>query len=288
MSSDILSVKDLSVRFGGIHALQNINFAIKSGSISAIIGPNGAGKTTVFNCLSGFYRATSGDIVFKPGEKSYLLRTLLGEKLHARDFLHPISLVQKLRYKMFGGSHLVAAYGLARTFQNIRLFGEMTVVENLLVAQHRHLKRGLLSGVFNTPAYRRSEEGAIKEAYAWLERLQLTPYANRLASELSYGLQRRLEIARAMCTGAKLLCLDEPAAGLNHRETAELSNLIKSLRDDFKATVLLIEHDMSLVMKISEHVVVLDHGQVIATGTPEQIKKDPKVLAAYLGEEETP
>lgn len=288
MTSHILTVKNLSVRFGGIHALQDINFEIKAGGISAIIGPNGAGKTTVFNCLSGFYRATSGDIFFSPEDKVYALKVLLGEKIHPADFLHPVTLLRKLRYKMFGGSHLVAAYGLARTFQNIRLFAEMTVVENLLVAQHRRLKRGLFAGVFNTPAYRRSEEHAIAEAYAWLERLQLTPYANRLASELSYGLQRRLEIARAMCTGAKLLCLDEPAAGLNHRETAELAGLIKSLRDDFNTTILLIEHDMSLVMKISDHVVVLDHGQVIASGTPDQIKKDPKVLAAYLGEEELP
>lgn len=288
MSTNILTVKNLSVRFGGIHALQDINFAIKSGSISAIIGPNGAGKTTVFNCISGFYRATSGDIFFAPDNKIYPLKMLLGEKMLPSDLIHPIKLFKKLRYKMFGGSHLVAVYGLARTFQNIRLFSEMTVIENLLVAQHRHLKRGLIAGVFNTPAYRRSEQRAIKEAYAWLERLQLTPYANRLASELSYGLQRRLEIARAMCTGAKLLCLDEPAAGLNHRETAELSELIKSLRDNFNTTVLLIEHDMSLVMKISDHVVVLDHGQVIATGTPEIVKKDPKVLAAYLGEEEIP
>ncbi len=286
MNQQILSVKDLSVRFGGIHALKNINFEIKRGSISAIIGPNGAGKTTVFNCLSGFYRATAGDIFFTPAEQSYVLRVLLGERLHASDFLHPIHLLKKLRYKMFGGSHLVASYGLARTFQNIRLFAEMTVVENLLVAQHRRLKRGLIAGVLNTPAYRRTENDAVKEAYAWLERLQLTPYANRLAAELPYGLQRRLEIARAMCTGAKLLCLDEPAAGLNHRETAELATLIKSLRDDFNTTILLIEHDMSLVMKISDHVVVLDHGEVIATGAPEQIKKDPKVLAAYLGEEE--
>jgi len=282
----LLTVRDLTMRFGGIIALNKVHFEVQKNSITALIGPNGAGKTTVFNCVTGFYKATEGQITLNDGAKQTDLRKVLGERFRWSDYINPPAFAERLYYKALGGSHRVALAGVARTFQNIRLFREMTVVENLLVAQHHHLDRNLLRGMLNTKGYRTSEKRALETAYYWLDVMNLTEDANRLAGDLPYGNQRRLEIARAMCIAPKLVCLDEPAAGLNPRETEDLSHLIRKLRNEHDVTVLLIEHDMGLVMGISEHIVVLDYGQVIASGTPTDIESNPKVLAAYLGSDE--
>ncbi|MBU3058126.1 ATP-binding cassette domain-containing protein [Pseudomonas indica] len=283
---NILTVDSLMMHFGGIKALNDVSLNIKRNSISALIGPNGAGKTTVFNCLTGFYKATGGSIQLHARGTTTDVIKVLGEPFRPDDFVKPRQLGSRLWYKMFGGTHLVNRAGLARTFQNIRLFKEMSVVENLLVAQHMWVNRNLLAGVLNTPGFRRAESQALDHAFYWLEVVDLVDCANRLAGELSYGQQRRLEIARAMCTRPQLICLDEPAAGLNPAETEALSAIIRRLRDEHDLTVLLIEHDMGMVMSISEHIVVLDHGVVIAAGAPEAIRNDPKVIAAYLGAEE--
>ncbi|MBB4821168.1 branched-chain amino acid transport system ATP-binding protein [Pseudomonas alcaligenes] len=287
MSDDnILSVERLMMHFGGIKALNDVSLDIKRNSISALIGPNGAGKTTVFNCLTGFYKATGGSIKLNARGTSTDVIKVLGEPFQATDFINPAQFGSRLWFKMFGGTHLVNRAGLARTFQNIRLFREMSVVENLLVAQHMWVNRNLLAGILNTPGFRRAEEDALNHAFYWLEVVDLVDCANRLAGELSYGQQRRLEIARAMCTRPQIICLDEPAAGLNPAETEALSRIIRKLRDEHELTVLLIEHDMGMVMSISDHIVVLDHGVVIAQGGPEAIRNDPKVIAAYLGADE--
>jgi branched-chain amino acid transport system ATP-binding protein len=279
----ILSVQGLSMRFGGIVALKDVSFEIQRGSISALIGPNGAGKTTVFNCLTGFYRASEGSISLHVEGGSHDLVKMLGQRFRPGDFLNPTRFASRLYYKMFGGSHQVARAGVARTFQNIRLFREMTAMENLLVAQHMQINRTPISGLLRSANFRSSEREAVERAFGWLKVFGLEQDANRLAGELSYGRQRRLEIARAMCTGPRLLCLDEPAAGLNPHETEELRDLLRSLRDHHGVTVLLIEHDMGMVMGVSDHVVVLDHGEVIAKGTPREVENDPAVLTAYLG-----
>ncbi|NQD84269.1 ATP-binding cassette domain-containing protein, partial [Enterobacter hormaechei] len=242
MNATILRVEHLMMHFGGIKALNDVNLEVQRGSITALIGPNGAGKTTVFNCLTGFYRASGGNILFNARNKTTNVIQVLGQKLQPGDWLSPAQLGQRLFYKMFGGTHLVNRAGLARTFQNIRLFREMSVVENLLVAQHMRVNRNLLAGVLNTPAYRRAENEALDRAFYWLEVVDLVDCANRLAGEMSYGQQRRLEIARAMCTGPEMICLDEPAAGLNPVETHKLSEIIRFLRDHHDITVLLIEH----------------------------------------------
>lgn len=283
--SSILEVQKLAVQFGGIRALEDVSFSIAKGSITAIIGPNGAGKTTVFNCLTGFYRSTKGSIFYHSQDNSYAIDQLLGLPFAVKDLANPLRLASKFFYKIFGGSHLVAKLGIARTFQNIRLFKQLSVIENLLIAQHCHLKRDIWSVTMRTKGFKKSEQKALDTALKWLEVVGLRGQENRLAGELAYGLQRRLEIARAMCTGAQLICLDEPAAGLNQIETQDLATLICRLRDEFKVTVAVIEHDMSLVMNISDHIVVLDHGVVIAAGEPQTIKQDPNVLKAYLGEE---
>lgn len=285
---NVLSVERLGMQFGGIRALHEVSFNIRRHSISALIGPNGAGKTTVFNCLTGFYRASSGRIQLNmdgAAQPTDVLK-ILGEPFQWTDAIRPKQLGSRLWYKLFGGVHLVNRAGLARTFQNIRLFREMSVVENLLVAQHLWLNRNLLAGIFNTAEFQRSERQALEQAFHWLELVDLADSANRLAGELSYGQQRRLEIARAMCTRPQLLCLDEPAAGLNPAETEALSGMIQNLRDRQNLSVLLIEHDMGMVMGISDQIVVLDHGEVIAEGTPTQIRQHPAVIAAYLGTDE--
>ncbi|WP_019363711.1 ABC transporter ATP-binding protein, partial [Pseudomonas asplenii] len=260
----ILSVEKLMMHFGGIKALSDVSLQVKRNSIFALIGPNGAGKTTVFNCLTGFYKASGGRIELNTRGRVTNVIQLLGESFRASDFVSPKHFVSRLYYKMFGGTHLVNRAGLARTFQNIRLFKEMSVLENLLVAQHMWVNRNLLAGILNTRGYRQAESDALDTAFYWLEVVDLVDCANRLAGELSYGQQRRLEIARAMCTRPQVICLDEPAAGLNPQETEALSAMIRLLRDEHDLTVVLIEHDMGMVMSISDHIVVLDHGNVIA------------------------
>ncbi|UJW77640.1 ABC transporter ATP-binding protein [Rhizobium sp. SL42] len=264
MNAPLLEINNVTMRFGGIIANRDVSFSVEKGAITALIGPNGAGKTTMFNCITGFYRASEGSIVLNGENGAQDIGDLV---------TRPIT----------GGSHLVTRAGIARTFQNIRLFKEMSVIENLLVAQHRATNNNMLSGIFGTPAFRRAERDAIDRAYFWLEQMSLLSDANRLAGELPYGRQRRLEIARAMCTYPRLICLDEPAAGLNPSETRELSDVIRSLCAEHELTVLVIEHDMGLVMSISDHIVVLDHGEVISDGTPAHVADDPAVVAAYLG-----
>lgn len=281
----MLEVKNLSVRFGGIVALDGVNLAIAKGSITGLIGPNGAGKTTVFNCITGFYRASAGSVVLHDDSQSTDLVAILGKKLGGADFASPIRLGKGIYYKLFGGSFQVAKAGVARTFQNIRLFKEMTVLENLLVAQHARLNRNLISGLIGGKGFRTSEKGALKFAHDWLQEVGLADDWKRPAGELPYGKQRQLEIARAMCTRPKLVCLDEPAAGLNPQETLNMARLIQRLREHHGVTVFVIEHDMQLVMGICDQIAVLNYGKVIATGTPSAIQKDPAVLAAYLGTE---
>ncbi|MEG3639470.1 ATP-binding cassette domain-containing protein [Magnetococcus sp. PR-3] len=283
----LLNVDKLTMRFGGLTALSEVSFGVEKGSITALIGPNGAGKTTVFNCVTGFYKASQGEISLnRQGHKRQDLVEMLGLPFELKDFVQPAAFMRRLYFKLFGGSHRVTRAGVARTFQNIRLFREMTALENLLVAQHERVNRNLLSGILQTATYRRSEQDALDRALYWLSELGIEESANLLAGALPYGHQRRLEIARALCTDPVLICLDEPAAGLNPRETTELSATIRKLRERHGITIFLIEHDMGLVMDISDHVVVLDHGEVIARGTAKEVQNNARVLEAYLGVED--
>ena len=260
----LLELEHLVMRFGGLVAVDDLSFTAYQREITAIIGPNGAGKTTVFNCITGFYKPSSGRLA-----------------LHGASGVH---LLERME-----GFRIAQVAGVARTFQNIRLFPGMTVLENLIVAQHNRLMRASLfsvAGLLGLPVYRRAEAAAIDRARYWLDRTGLLDRADWDAGNLPYGAQRRLEIARAMCTEPVLLCLDEPAAGLNPRESAELNHLLLSIRDEHGIGVMLIEHDMSVVMGISDHVIVLDYGRKISDGTAAAVRHDPNVIKAYLGEEE--
>ncbi|MEI8178800.1 ABC transporter ATP-binding protein [Aestuariivirga sp.] len=261
----VLSVEHVTMRFGGLTAVSDLTFEAYPNEITALIGPNGAGKTTVFNCITGFYKPTEGKIALRHSDgKEFLLERMDDFRIsqHAR---------------------------VARTFQNIRLFSGMTVLENLMVAQHNKLMLAsgyTIAGILGSGHYRRAEKAAIDLCKSWLEKVRLIDRADDPAGDLPYGDQRRLEIARAMCTEPRLLCLDEPAAGLNPRESEELNKLLRAIRSENDVSILLIEHDMSVVMGISDHIVVLDYGQKISDGDPNHVKTDPAVIRAYLGVDE--
>ena len=255
MSPALLTVSGLTMRFGGLLAVDGVDFEVMRHEVFAIIGPNGAGKTTVFNCVGGFYKPTAGSVVMD------------GKKINGFP------------------SHKVARHGLVRTFQNVRLFKQLTVLENLLVAQHTHIQTGLLQGLFKVPSFRKSELEARRNAAWWLDFMGIRQFANREAGNLAYGHQRRLEIARCMITKPRLLMLDEPAAGLNPQEKHDLQKLIDQLRKEFSVAVLLIEHDMSLIMGVSDRILVMEHGKPVMTGLPADVRGDARVIKAYLGEE---
>jgi len=256
----ILEVKNLTMDFGGLRALDSLDLDVVEGEIAALIGPNGAGKTTFFNCITGLHSPTTGEMVISPP----------GKKQERLNGLKPNHVTER---------------GLARTFQNIRLFQNMTVLENVMIGRHCRMSAGIAGAIFRGRSTRREEKEVVRESYIILEKIGLTEFINELAMNLPYGAQRRLEIARAMATEPFILLLDEPAAGMNPQETKELDDLILWIRDNEKISILLIEHDMQLVMSLSDRIFVVDYGKKIAQGTPEEIKNNPAVIKAYLGEE---
>ena len=264
MSNTLLDVQNLTMKFGGLMAIDNLSFVAKKDHITSIIGPNGAGKTTVFNCLTGFYKATAGSMFLNKENK-------------------------KMDLKKFSDFKVAQKAGVARTFQNIRLFPQMSVLENMMVAQHNKLMEASgfsILGLINSKSYLQKEKEAVEISKYWLDIIGLTNRADDNAGDLPYGDQRKLEIVRAMCIEPHLLCLDEPAAGLNAKESAELNKLLKFIKNDKKTGILLIEHDMSVVMGISDHVVVLNYGKKIFEGTAKETKNSPDVIEAYLGTED--
>ncbi len=264
MSDTLLDVQNLTMKFGGLIAIDDLTFSAKKDHITSIIGPNGAGKTTVFNCLTGFYRATAGSMYLNKDNN-------------------------KMDLKKFSDFKVAQKAGVARTFQNIRLFPQMSVLENMMVAQHNKLMIASgfsILGLLNSRSFLQKEKEAVEISKYWLDIIGLTNRADDNAGDLPYGDQRKLEIVRAMCINPHLLCLDEPAAGLNAKESAELNKLLKFIKNDKKTGILLIEHDMSVVMGISDHVVVLNHGKKIFEGTAKETKNSPEVIEAYLGTED--
>jgi len=258
-AAPILELKNLSMVFGGLRAIDDVSLHIRSGEICALIGPNGAGKTTIFNCITGVYTPTEGTVSIQRGEK-------------------PMEEIQGLK------PNVINRKGLARTFQNIRLFGNMSVLENVMIGRHNALKAGIFKAIIRDKATREEEQRLLDDCHEILKKMKLEMFINESARNLPYGAQRRLEIARALATDPFLLLLDEPVAGMNPNETKELEETINLIREREKVTILLIEHDMSLVMNVSERIYVLDYGRLIAEGTPDQIKRNPEVIKAYLGE----
>ncbi len=261
MKNTVLSVRSLSKNFGGLRALNEMELDIYEGEIVALIGPNGAGKTTFFNCVTGIYVPNEGsvDIARSATEKE----SLIGVK--------PFEITSK---------------GMARTFQNIRLFPTMTVLENVMIGRHCRTKSGIASALFRTPFSKKEEQDSVDKAYTLLKELNLHEFWDDEARNLPYGAQRRLEIARALATDPKILLLDEPAAGMNPQETIDLKKLILDIRDRFKLSILLIEHDMPMVMSLSDRIYVMEYGSLIAQGTPQEVRENPAVIKAYLGEED--
>ncbi len=283
----VLTVEHLTMRFGGLVAINDLSFNVGRGDITALIGPNGAGKTTVFNCVTGFYKPTEGRIVMRHGSDSAddrIAALTASSAQWSRSGDQAAYLLERM-----ADFEISRSAKVARTFQNIRLFAGMTVLENLMVAQHNPLMLAsgfTFGGIINIPGFARAQKASIEKSVYWLEHTNLVDRADDPAADLPYGDQRRLEIARAMCTDPHLLCLDEPAAGLNPRESAQLNELLQFIRSEHATSVLLIEHDMGVVMEISDHIVVLDYGEKISDGSAEFVRTDPSVIAAYLGVED--
>lgn len=277
--SALLEVSDLRLQFGGVKAVDGLSFSVESGEILAVIGPNGAGKTSAFNCISGFYLPTSGAVVFDGND-------IVREAPSIWRTLRLVDLLQSFGFYRVLPSR-VTKWGMARTFQNLRLFRELSVLDNVKTAMHANLREGFWATLLHTPGYRRAEQECADQARGWLDFVGFTGDENLYVTQLPYGEQRRVEIARALATSPKLLLLDEPAAGLNFNEKQSLMQLIRRIRD-LGVAVVLIEHDMGLIMELAERIVVLNYGKEIAVGTPEQIKNDPVVIEAYLGVEDEP